>query len=177
MDYHANIVGVQWFARVVWPELARRHSDIDFVVVGRSPGQEVRALASDRVRVTGTVDDVRPYYRNAECLVVPLMVGGGTRLKILEAMAAGVPVVSTRVGAEGIEAESGRDLLIADSPADIVTAIDELLIDGEKRHRLSEAARELVRVRYDWRTVAAKLQALHENLVARRGARDHVTAD
>ena len=101
MDYHANIDGVTWFARDVWPALSEKHPALEFVIVGRAPSKEVLALASDKIRVTGTVDDVRPFYASAIASVVPLRVGGGTRLKILESMAAGVPVISTSLGAEG----------------------------------------------------------------------------
>src|SRR3974390_3627014 len=116
MDYHANIDGVTWFAHEIWPEIAARHPELEFIIVGRRPSAAVRALASQRIRVTGTVDDVRRFYTSAVVVIAPLRVGAGTRLKILEAMAAGVPVVSTRLGAEGIDAQPGRCLLLADSP-------------------------------------------------------------
>ena len=106
MDYHANIDAVTWFSRTAWPEIAPKHPDLHFTIVGRDPAPAVRALASDRIHVTGTVDDVRPFYASAVAAVVPIRSGSGTRLKILEAMAAGVPVISTRLGAEGIEVEA-----------------------------------------------------------------------
>src|SRR6202034_3746319 len=106
MDYHANIDAMTWFTRTAWPEIARARADLRLVIVGRDPAPEVRALASDRIRVTGTVEDVRPYYASALAAVVPLRSGSGTRLKIFEAMAAGVPIVSTRLGAEGIDAQN-----------------------------------------------------------------------
>jgi glycosyltransferase involved in cell wall biosynthesis len=115
MDYHANVDAVTWFAREMWPEIARKHRDLEFVIAGRSPAPEVRELASERIRVTGTIDDVRPLYESALAVVVPLRVASGTRLKILEAMAAGVPVVSTLMGAEGIQAQDNVHLLLADS--------------------------------------------------------------
>jgi glycosyltransferase involved in cell wall biosynthesis len=127
MDYHANIEGVIWFTREIWPEIAEKHPDLEFIIVGRHPSGAVRALASQRIRVTGTVEDVRPFYASAAAAVVPLRVGSGTRLKILEAMAAGVPVVSTRLGAEGIDATPDIHLLLADNNAEMLAAIHQLL--------------------------------------------------
>lgn len=164
MDYHANIDAVQWFAAEGWPALSARHSDMEFLVVGRSPNAAVRALAGGRLQVTGTVDDVRPYYGKAFAVAVPLRVGSGTRLKILEAMAAGVPVVSTRLGAEGIDAEHGRDILLADTPAEMVDALSLLYRDAELRSRLSKGGRKLVAEHYDWPAIGAKLVALHREI-------------
>ncbi len=165
MDYHANVDAVTWFAREAWPGIAARRPELEFAVVGRNPGSEVRALASARIRVTGTVEDVRPYYAEAFAVIVPLRVGSGTRLKILEAMAAGVPVVSTRLGAEGIGAQPGRDLLIADSPGEMIAALDALT--AERRASLAEAGRKLVEQTYDWRLLAGRLSRIHEELAAR----------
>src|SRR5208282_5448747 len=92
MDYSANIDAVLWFAGEVWPEISRRHPNLSFVIAGREPAPQVRALAaSDRIVVTGSVADIRPFYAGALAALAPLRVGSGTRLKILEAMAAGVP--------------------------------------------------------------------------------------
>ena len=165
MDYHANIDGVTWFAREIWPEIAAKHPDLEFVIVGRRPSAAVRALASQRIRVTGTVDDVRPFYASAVVVVAPLRVGGGTRLKILEAMAAGVPVVSTRLGAEGIEATPNLHLLLAENRAEMLAAIDQMT-DPQKRSRLVSAAREFVTNRCDWRFVGEKLYQIHSQLLS-----------
>jgi sugar transferase (PEP-CTERM/EpsH1 system associated) len=165
MDYHANIDAVTWFVREMWPGVAARHPRLEFVIAGRNPVKEVQALASARIRVTGTVDDVRPYYAEAFAVVVPLRVGAGTRLKILEAMAAGVPVVSTRLGVEGIDAQPGRDLLIADSPEEMINALDALT--PEKRAGIAVAGRKLVEQAYDWPIFADRLYRIHEELAAR----------
>jgi polysaccharide biosynthesis protein PslH len=164
MDYHANIDAVTWFVCEVWPELSRRLPGYEFVIVGRNPVKAVLDLAGGRVRVTGTVDEVRQYYAEAFAVIVPLRVGGGTRLKILEAMAAGVPVVSTRLGAEGIEAEDGRDLLIADTPAEMMGALAALMSPG-RGAELAASARALVERRYDWGILAEQLYRIHEGLV------------
>lgn len=169
MDYHANSDAVLWFVRHAWPDIARRFPMLKFNVVGRSPGPEVRALASDRVRVTGTVEDVRPYYENALAVVVPLRVGGGTRLKILEAMAMGVPVISTSIGAEGIESRSGMDILLADSTEETINAIDLLTTDLDARKRLANAGRALASNHYDWEMIGERLYRVHAGLLAKRG--------
>jgi glycosyltransferase involved in cell wall biosynthesis len=168
MDYHANIDAVTWFSRTVWPEMARNHPDLHFTIVGRDPAPVVQALASDRIHVTGTVDDVRPFYASAAAVVAPLRAGSGTRLKILEAMAAGVPVVSTRLGAEGIEAENGVHLLIADSGLEIAAAVRRVVSLCEMRDRLSQAARALVGSVYDWSAIGKQLYRIHADLVESR---------
>jgi sugar transferase (PEP-CTERM/EpsH1 system associated) len=168
MDYHANIDAVNWFSRNVWPAIAQGHPDLQFTIVGRNPPREVRALESDRIHVTGTVDDVRPYYDSAIAAIVPLRSGSGTRLKILEAMAAGVPVISTRLGAEGIEIEDNVHFLLADTGREIAAAVQRVVSSPETRTRLSQAARELVRKTYDWSVIGRKLCAVHEELVESR---------
>lgn len=168
MDYHANIDAVLWFSRNVWAELAERRPDLDFVIVGRSPSAEILALRSDRVRVTGTVDDVRPFYESALAAIVPLRVGSGTRLKVLEAMAAGVPVVSTRLGVEGIALEPEVHFLAADSAREMLEAIRRLADSPEIGHRLSVVAREFVIRNHDWTTIGAHLFEIHQDLHSRR---------
>jgi glycosyltransferase involved in cell wall biosynthesis len=168
MDYHANADAVTWFSRVAWPEIARNHPDMYFMIVGRDPTPEVRALASDRIHVTGIVDDVRSFYASALAVVVPLRSGSGTRVKILEAMAAGVPVVSTRLGAEGIEVEDGVHLLLADNGQEIAAAISRVASSVESRVRLSQAGRALVRGLYDWTHIGKQLYKIHSDLVQSR---------
>lgn len=171
MDYHANIDAVSWFSREAWPEITRMHPGLHFTIVGRDPTLEVRALASNRIHVTGTVGDVRPYYAAAVAAVVPLRSGSGTRLKILEAMAAGVPVVSTKLGAEGIDIEHGVHFLQADSGPEIAAAVHRIVSSEETRTRLSQAARELVCRMYDWSVIGKKLYAIHAGLAESRAPR------
>lgn len=169
MDYHANIHAVVDFARDVWPEIHGRHSELVFTIVGREPSTEVRQLASIRgIDVTGTVDDVRPYYREAVVSIVPLKIGGGSRLKILESMAAGVPVVSTTLGAEGLEVRHGTDIVIGDTNDQLVEAITGVLEDEELRRQLSGAGRDLVSRRYEWAIAGESLFRIYENLLADR---------
>jgi polysaccharide biosynthesis protein PslH len=133
-----------------------------FVIVGRSPARSVRALARlPGVAVTGTVEDVRPYYSQALATVVPLRVGSGTRLKILESMAAGVPVVSTRLGAEGLEVTEDRDILLAETAAESLHAVEALAGDAERWHSIAAAGREVARTHYDWPILGEKLFRIH----------------
>jgi len=161
MDYHANSEAVLWFCREIWPRMADEFPGLNFKIVGRNPPAAVQRLASDRVVVTGTVDDVRPYYHEAFAVLVPLRVGGGTRLKILEAMAAGVPVISTRLGAEGIAAEDGKQILLADTASDMAAAIRSLLTETGLAGRLSGAGRRLAETKYDWQVLGEKLAELY----------------
>jgi sugar transferase (PEP-CTERM/EpsH1 system associated) len=166
MDYHANIDGAVDFAREVWPRLRSCQPDLVFTIVGKDPAPEVRELAQIAgIEVTGTVDDVRPFYREAIAAVVPLKVGGGSRLKILEAMAAGVPVVSTTLGAEGLEVQSDENILIADTNEQLVEAISSVVENEALRNDLSAAERALVASRYDWSSLGASLFDAYEKLL------------
>jgi glycosyltransferase involved in cell wall biosynthesis len=167
MDYHANIDAAAWFVRQVWPALRRKHPDLTFTIVGRNPSAEVRALASDGVTVTGAVEDVRPYYARALAVIAPLRVGSGTRLKILEAMACGAPVVSTRLGAEGLDVSDREDILLADTAAEIVAAVSRLISLPQLSRSLAEAGRRLVRQQYDWSILGARLQRIHCEVIDR----------
>jgi len=161
MDYSANVDAVVWFVNNMWPELRRPHPGLSFTIVGRDPTPVVRALADDRVSVTGTVPDVRPYYSGALAAVVPLRIGSGTRLKILEAMAAGIPVISTKLGAEGLDLEDGTHLLLADSAGEMIAAVSRLASSPELWLRLSRSGREVVSRLYDWRALTEDLYRLH----------------
>ena len=101
MDWMPNSEGIRWFVREVFPLIVKKRPQTTFLIVGRKPPADIEAMSNERIKITGTVPDVRPYLWGSKVSVVPLRIGGGTRLKIYEAMAASVPVVSTRVGAEG----------------------------------------------------------------------------
>jgi glycosyltransferase involved in cell wall biosynthesis len=165
MDYHANIDAVLWFSRLVWPEIAHIHPGLQFTIVGRDPVPEIRSLQSDRIRVTGTVGDVRPFYADAVAAIAPIRTASGTRLKILEAMAAGVPVVSTRLGVEGLDVEDDVHLLLADTVQEIASAVGRIVSSAETGSRLSVAARSLVAARYDWSMIGEDLCRIHYDLV------------
>jgi sugar transferase (PEP-CTERM/EpsH1 system associated) len=167
MDYHANIDGAINFARQVWPRVRARRPELIFTIVGKDPSAQVRELAQlPGVEVTGTVTDVRPFYREAVAAVVPLNVGGGSRLKILEAMAAGVPVVSTTLGAEGLEVRHDKNILIADTNEQLAESIINLTENEAQRQELSNAGRALVSSRYDWSSLGAGLFRAYEELLS-----------
>ncbi|TMK80581.1 MAG: glycosyltransferase [Actinobacteria bacterium] len=168
MDYNTNIDAVAHFAADIWPRVRERVPELSFTIVGRNPAPEVIALEGQPgIEVSGTVADVRPYYREASVVIVPLRLGSGTRLKILEAMAAGVPVVSTTLGAEGLAARPGEEILIADTPADTVEAIVRLRRSPELRQALREQGRKLAVSRYEWRVIGERLYSIYENVVDR----------
>jgi glycosyltransferase involved in cell wall biosynthesis len=147
MDWMANIDGVEFFMDAVWPAVSRAKPGVRCVIVGRSPPQVLLERARARKlnwEFTGFVDDVRPFVQNAHVFVIPLRVGGGTRIKVYEAMAIGCPVVSTRIGVEGLPVEHDRHFIEADSADTMAAAILALLDDQERRDRLSRHARRFV---------------------------------
>jgi len=160
MDYYPNIEAIIGFAQITWPLVRDQMKDLTLTIVGANPTAAVQSLASlPGVEVTGTVPDVRPYYRDALAAIVPLRTGGGTRLKILEAMAAGVPVVSSPLGAEGLTVTPGSDILISDldDHASWLRHLVELQQSGARRTQLAANALELVQARYDWNTLGQSL--------------------
>ena len=161
MSYYANSEAIIWFVQNVWPSLRALKADLQLTIVGSSPGPQVWELAKEPgVQVTGTVPDVRPYYEDAFAAIVPLRTGGGTRLKILEAMAAGVPVISTAIGAEGLPVTNQSDILLVAESESWASAVAYLADDG-RRSALVRRARDLVCARYDWAAIGHKLLATY----------------
>lgn len=168
MDWFANADAVLYFLDRILPHIHSRRPQTTFAIVGRQPPPEIldRARGDSRLLVTGTVSDVRPYLWGAAASVVPLRIGSGTRIKIYEAMAAGTPVVSTTIGAEGLELNPGQDISIADHPAEFAARCLELLEDGERRSRVAAAARQLVTERFSWEQVARSVEQALESAPA-----------
>ena len=159
MDWLPNEDAVTYFCREILPRIRADEPETTLTIVGRAPTPAVRRLAADAgITVTGRVDDVRPAMRDAAVYVVPLRIGGGTRLKIFEAMAMGKAVVSTTVGAEGLPVENGEHLLIADEPHLFARSVVRLFRDVERRRALEATARALVVERYDWAAVSRSLE-------------------
>ncbi len=155
MDWLPNEDGMTHFVRDILPLVRRAEPDATLSIVGRAPTPAVRGLAeSSGIEVTGRVDDVRPHIAAADVYIVPLRIGGGTRLKIFEAMAMGKAVVSTTIGAEGLPVTPDRDVAIADGPERFADAVVQMIRDADRRRRIERAARQLVVDRYDWSAVA-----------------------
>jgi len=160
MDWMPNIDGVVWFVREVLPLIKKKLPDCSLAVVGRTPGREVTELAEREpgIRITGTVEDVRPWLWESKVSIVPLRIGGGTRLKIYEAMAAGTPVVSTTIGAEGLDIAPGENILIADEPEAFAEACVRLISDANERRRLADAAAQHVETKHSWEAAAVEFE-------------------
>ena len=165
MDWMPNIDGAVWFVNEVLPLIRRKMPDCSLGVVGRTPGREVTELAEreSRIRITGTVADVRPWLWESKVSIVPLRIGGGTRLKIYEGMAARTPVVSTTVGAEGLDITPGENILIADEPEAFAEACVRLLNDGNERRRLADAAWQHVETKHSWEAAAVQFERALES--------------
>lgn len=159
--YPPNIDGLRFFVQDIWPVIRRRRPQVHLDIVGNAPTAEILALAErEDIDVFPSVADVRPFLADAAVVVVPLRLGTGTRLKILEALAARRPVVTTTVGAEGLELEAGRDLLLADEPTAFADSVVRLLEEPVYARELAERGQETVRRRYSWDSVTAHFQQL-----------------
>jgi glycosyltransferase involved in cell wall biosynthesis len=167
--HYPNVDAVLYFHGEIWPLLKKALPNLRFYVVGQSPPPEISCLASDEsIVVTGTVDDVTPYLRRGKVFICPVRLGGGFRGKILEAMALGRPVVSTRLGAEGIPASDGENLILADSPDDFVKGIADLIKNPDLYKRIQNSARKLMEDRYAWDKGVARLEEVLEDMMHRR---------
>jgi polysaccharide biosynthesis protein PslH len=165
LSYVPNLDGVIHFVEDIWPRIAKAHPDARLKIVGGRPPPSLLALAGPRVELTGFVPDLRPHLAAAAAVVVPLRLGGGTRLKIVEAMAMGKAIVSTTLGAEGIEAAPGRDLLIEDQPAAFADAVNRLLADPHLAACIGQSARRLAVERYSWSGAAQTLEGFYRRIL------------
>ncbi len=165
MDWEPNIDAVEYFCREIWPTVLTAFPNARFQVVGRDPHERIRRLASSSIEVTGTVPSVANYLRDATVVIVPLRIGGGTRLKIFEAMAMGKALISTTIGAEGLDVVHGRDLLLADAPVSFAASILELFRDSALRRRYEQAA-AIQAQRYDWSRIAERFAEVLSGAIA-----------
>jgi sugar transferase (PEP-CTERM/EpsH1 system associated) len=172
MDWLPNEDAVVYFVDRILPRIRQEFPHATLWIVGRRPSARLKALATSDtgIRVTGRVEDIRPYVRAAAVYIVPLRVGGGTRLKIFEALAMGKAVVSTTIGAEGLPVRDGENIVLADTPQDFASRVTDLLRDREHRRQLGIAARRLVERHYSWSAVARQFEDILEG-VLRAGAR------
>jgi len=160
-----NIDAVVHFVQDVWPRIAEARPDARFKIIGGRPPPSLLALAGPRVELTGFVPDLRPHLAAAAAVVVPLRLGGGTRLKIVEAMAMGKAIVSTTLGAEGIDAVPGRDILIEDKPEAFADAVLRLLAEPKLGARIGQSARRLAVDRYSWSGAARTLEGFYRRIL------------
>ena len=167
MDWFPNEDAAIYFIEEMLPMIQIKRPELKFYVVGQYPSERLKRYNNRTgIVVTGRVDDVKPYIARAAVYVVPLRIGGGTRLKILEALAMGKAVVSTSVGAEGLNLTSGNEILIADEPTAFADTVVHLLNDKSMRRVLGDNGRRRVEAEYDWRRIGEKLQGMYESVVA-----------
>jgi glycosyltransferase involved in cell wall biosynthesis len=165
MDYPPNMDAATWFCHEILPVLQKKIHQLELKIVGKNPHPQILELGKRKgIQVTGTVPDIRSYVAGALALVVPLRSGGGTRLKILEAMALERPVISTSIGAEGLAVTPGTDILIANDAQQFVEQVQMLAKSPETSKRLGKAGRRLVTEKYDWRVCLSGLERLYGTL-------------
>jgi len=160
-----NIDAVIHFVQEIWPRIAKANPEARCKIIGGRPPPSLLALAGPRVELTGFVPDLRPHLAEAAAVVVPLRLGGGTRLKIVEAMAMGKAIISTTLGAEGIEAAPGRDILIEDQPVAFAEAVNRLLAEPSLAARIGQSARRLAVDRYAWSAAAQALEGFYRRVL------------
>jgi glycosyltransferase involved in cell wall biosynthesis len=168
MDYEPNVDAILYFCNEIFNLIKKNRPNCTLIVVGKSPPAQIIGLNKrPGIMIVGEVEDVKPFYKKSLISVVPLRSGGGTRLKILEAMALGTPVVSTSIGCEGLHVENNRNILIADNPADFAQQITNLLTDVELWNWISQNGRSLVEGNYDWEKISSEYWAILEELAQR----------
>jgi glycosyltransferase involved in cell wall biosynthesis len=172
LSYVPNVDAVLHFVRDIWPRIADAHPEARCKIIGGRPPPSLLALVGPRIELTGYVSDLRPHLAAASVLVVPLRLGGGTRLKIVEGMAMGKAIVSTTLGAEGIDAVPERDLLIEDEPRGFADAVSRLLAERGLAARIGQAARQLAVERYAWSTAALALEGFYREVVLQATRQD-----
>ncbi|MEW5734591.1 MAG: glycosyltransferase family 4 protein [Thermodesulfobacteriota bacterium] len=171
MDWRPNVDAALWFLEKIFPLIRKRYPEATFTIAGRRPDPALREAAgrSKGVLVTGTVEDMRPFLAAAQVIVVPLRSGGGSRLKILEALSMQKPVVSTAVGAEGLRVTDGKDILLADRPQDFADAVMRLFSDASECRSLGENGRGLVQESYRWQALAGEMEKAWEHAASAGG--------
>jgi glycosyltransferase involved in cell wall biosynthesis len=165
MDYRPNVDAVLWFADEVWPQLTSQRPETTWAIVGKNPHPRLDSLKGVKgITITGRVDRVQPYLHGSRVCLMPFRVGSGTRLKLIEAMASRRAIVSTTVGAEGFDLQTGQQLVIADDPSAFADATLALLGDSQKRKALGQAAQRFAE-QYDWRLVVPRFYAIIDGML------------
>jgi glycosyltransferase involved in cell wall biosynthesis len=167
LHYPPNADGIRWFMHEVFPLIQAQVPEATLTIIGKNPPKDFLERASHQpqsVRVTGYVPDLTPYLEQAALMVVPVRAGGGMRVRILEAFARAIPVVTTTIGLEGIDAQPGEEVLLADTPSDFASAVVQLLQDESLQARLATQGRKLAEENYDWRVVLKAMDTIYEQI-------------
>jgi glycosyltransferase involved in cell wall biosynthesis len=171
LNYRPNLDAVRYLIDAIWPLVCQRYPDARLTLTGRSDGVDTRSLRRSGIRFLGEVPDIRPYVSGAAAVAVPIRIGGGTRLKVLEALAMGKPIVSTTIGCEGLAVRDGEHLMIADDPPAIASRICEVFENPTLRDALGQAGRRLVETRYSWELAATRLESLYRRIAGEEPGR------
>jgi glycosyltransferase involved in cell wall biosynthesis len=173
MDYRPNVDAVLWFAEAVWPLICAKRPQATWAIVGQKPHARLAKLTREKsewgITLTGRVEHILPYLAASTVYILPLRIGSGTRLKLLEAMAAGMAIASTSVGVDGFPVQTDRELVVADSAAGMATAILKLLADPVARSRLGTAAKRFA-AQYDWRQIVPRFDQVYDQVLEARSA-------
>ena len=168
LKYRPNVDAVRYLIDDIWPLVRQRYPDATLTLTGSNDGVDLRALMKPGVRLLGEVPDIRPHVRSAGAVVVPIRIGGGTRLKVLEALAMGKPIVSTAVGCEGVAVRDGEHLMIADDAPAFAAKIFEVFESAGLREALGQAGRRLIETRYSWALAGLRLESLYREITCNR---------
>jgi glycosyltransferase involved in cell wall biosynthesis len=167
LHYHPNADGIRWFANEVYPIIQSEIPNVTLTIIGKNPPKDLLYLASQNpkaIQVTGYVPDLDPYLKKAGVLVVPVRVGGGMRVRILESFSRSMPVVTTTIGLEGIDAQPGRDVLVADEAQDFANSVIQILNNQNFQNELALNGRLFVETTYDWQVVLQKLNKVYNDI-------------
>ncbi|MFU8862119.1 MAG: glycosyltransferase [Cyclonatronaceae bacterium] len=164
MKYVPNYDGITWFLDEIFPKILERVADATITIIGKNPPNSISSRASENIIVTGFVEDTRPYIEKSSVYVVPLRMGGGTRLKIMEAMAVRKPIVTTSIGCEGIDVINGESILIADNPDEFAGRVVELFKNPGRANGLTEKGYELVKNQYRWESIGHQMERAYNEL-------------
>ena len=168
MNYFPNYDAAIYFHNEIWPLIIAKHPDVTFSIVGNDPTDQVKRLASNNVTVTGYVPDTRVYFNQATVFVSPMRSGSGLQVKHLEAMAMGIPIVTTTIGSLGIEAIENQDLLVADTPNNFANHVNMLLDDRELRRSIGNSGRKLIEEKYNWQILGKQLNEVYFQITERK---------
>jgi polysaccharide biosynthesis protein PslH len=169
--YPPNADGIRWFVQEVFPLISKKLPDVELTIVGRNPPDDLVKSAeksNGAITVTGYVTDLDPYFDQSALVVVPVRAGGGMRVRILEAFARGMPVVTTSLGLEGIEAVNNDDVFVRDTPPSFAAAVIQILEDKEIQTKLAANGRQLAENRYDWQVVLEHLELIYKSIECKR---------